>query len=324
MRNLPLLIPLLFMTFVSLGLARPETLIVSCLFALSILAGIWAGERVKWRDNGLGIEEKHVIWAFWISIALVFIQILMLGNVPLLNPAVRTSLSPRLTALTYFLGVPASVYLFLRGRRYALLYPFVVALYAYRTPILVSLLAIGGAYYETAMERKGPGGYRIAGLLLLALLLGVGIGFMRGETLQSLWTRIQGTTSVLDVIILRTGWHGFYHGELQFSGIQSYIIGGYSPRGLIAKFLYIKTGATITGTLLGGIYLDFGIFSLLEGFILGLYYGTIKEATATSTLALYYSTLAYGLVGVETGILDLPVYLLFILGAYVVIDGLRR
>ncbi|NJE09750.1 hypothetical protein [Thermococcus sp. MAR1] len=323
MRNLPVLIPVLFIAFISLGLAQPKTLFVGALFAIAMVIGILKGQKIEWVDTGIDIEEKYMTWAFWISIAIIFIQILILRGIPLLNPAIRTSLNPRLTALTYFLGVPASVYLFLGGRKYALLYPFIVALYAYRTPVLVSVIAIGSAYYESAMEHRKLRSYHLLGILLIATFLGAGISIIRGEAVQSIWTRVQGTTSVLDVIVLRTRWHGFYHGALQLSGVTSYLLGGYSPRGLIAKFLYIKTGVTMTATLLGGMYLDFGILALIEGFLLGVYYGSISGATHNSTRALYYSTLAYGIVGVETGILDLPVYLLFALGAYIVIKGLK-
>ncbi len=324
MKGLPLLIPVAFMAFIAAGLAEPKTIAVGLAFSIAIILGIYRGYRISWRDEGLNIGEKYVVWAFWGAIAIIGLQLLILRDIPLLHPAIRTHLNPRLTALTYFLGVPSSVYLFLRGRRYAIIYPLTVALYAYRTPVLVALLAIGAAYYENlrASGRLKP--FHIALTLIGIAVLGVGMTLMRGESVSSLWTRIQSSTSVLDIIVWRAGWKGLYHGYLQWSGIKSYLAGGYSPRGLVAKFLYVRTGVTITPTLLGGMYLDFGVFAIIEGFLLGLYYGMIERATHPITLALYYTTLAYGLVGVETGVLDLPVYLLFGLGAYIVIVGWRR
>ncbi|AHL21724.1 MULTISPECIES: hypothetical protein [Thermococcus] len=319
--KLPALVPVLFMTYVAVGLAEPKTLAVSLVFALAILFGIRRGDRVEWRDLGFEIDERYVNYAFWIAIGIILYQVIRLGNIPLLHPAIRTHLNPRLTALTYFLGVPASVYLFIRGKRYALLYPVAVSLYAYRTPVLVSIIAIGSAYYESA---KGEGKLdvkKLAGILAGGAGLFLLITFLRGNTLSSLWVRFQSTVSALDVIIWRGDWSGTYGGQLQWAGVASYIWGGYSPRGLIAKFLYVHTGATITATLLGGMYLDFGIFAVIEGFLLGLYYGAVSKATHPTTRALYYSTLAYGIVGVETGILDLPVYVLFLLGAYAVYKG---
>jgi len=317
MKSLPFLVPLLFMLYVALGLAEPKTIAVSAAFALFIVWGIVKGNGVKWRDEGLNIEERYVTYAFWASLAIIGIQIIRLGNVPLLEPYLRTHLNPRLTALTYFLGVPSSVYLFMKGKRYSLLYPVLVSLYAYRTPVLVSAIALGTAYYE---ERRGDTKRLGAIVALGAVLFGV-ITYLRGNALSSLWVRLQSTVSVLDIIVWRGGWRGYYKGALQWAGVKSYLTGGYAPRGLVAKFLYVHTGATITPTLLGGMYLDFGIFALLEGFLLGLYYGMISRAEHPVTKAIYYSTLAYGIVGVETGILDLPVYALFIIGAYILYRG---
>lgn len=321
MKGLPLLIPVLFMAFIALGLAQPKTVAVGLVFSIAILWGIHRGTKVEWEDVGLDIEEKYIVLAFWAAIAIIIIQILNFRSIPLINPAIRTSLNPQLTALTYFLGVPSSVYLFLRGKKYSLIYPIAVTLYAYRTPVLVSLLAVGAAYYEETRESGRLKVLHISVLVVGLLVLGLGMTFLRGETAAGLLTRVQSSTSVLDIIVWRAGWKGLYHGYLQWTGISSYIIGGYSPRGLVAKFLYVHNGVTITPTLLGGMYLDFGVFAILEGFLLGLYYGLIQKAIHPVTKALYYSTLAYGIVGVETGILDLPVYLLFAMGAYIVIYG---
>ncbi|WP_297507339.1 hypothetical protein [Thermococcus sp.] len=323
MSDLPHLIPLFFMLYVALGLAEPKTIAVSVAFAIFIAWGIERGKNVEWKDYGLDVEDKYIVWAFWLSLAIVGLQIGMLHKVPLLNPAVRTNLNPRLTALTYFLGVPSSVYLFMKGRRYSLLYPVVVALYAYRTPVVVSALALGIAYYR---ERNLPGKKSLLALSGIAgggLLLFLLVTFLRGNGLSSLWTRIQSTVSVLDVIVWRGGWSGYYKGALQWAGMKSYLGHGYAPRGLVAKFLYVHTGATITPTLLGGMYLDFGVFALIEGFLLGLYYGMLTKAEHPITKALYYSTLAYGIVGVETGLLDLPVYALFLLAVYILYRGWR-
>jgi len=321
--RLPVLIPLLFITYVAVGLAEPKTIAVSTAFALFILWGIKKGSEIEWRDFGLDIQEKYINWAFWIAIGIILLQIALLRKVPLLEPAIRTHLNPRLTALTYFLGVPSSTYLFMKKKRYALLYPLTVSLYAYRTPILVSVLAMAFAYYEEAREKGRLSRIKLAGLFGVGALLLGAVTYLRGNGLSSLWVRFQSTVSALDVIVWRGNWDGTYRGALQWAGVTSYIKGGYSPRGLVAKFLYVHTGATITPTLLGGMYLDFGVFALIEGFLLGLYYGMISKARHPMTKAIYYSTLAYGIVGVETGILDLPVYALFLIGAYILYRGWR-
>lgn len=321
MRDIPALIPLLLMAYVSLGLAEPKTIAVSTAFALAILLGIRWGKRLEWEDGGVKIDEKYVVYAFWLALAIIVYQIIRLGDVPLLNPSIRVHLNPRLTALTYFLGVLSSVYLFSIGKKYALIYPAAVSLYAYRTPVLVSVIAIGLAYYESARKDGTIDGKKLAGLLAGGAALFLLITVLRGEALSSLWVRFQSTVSALDVIVWRGEWSGTYRGQLQWAGVTSYFVGGYSPRGLIAKFLYVHTGATITATLLGGMYLDFGVFAIVEGLLLGLYYGMIMNAVHPETRAIYYATLAYGIVGVETGILDLPVYTMFLLGMYILYKG---
>ncbi|EHR77707.1 hypothetical protein OCC_09801 [Thermococcus litoralis DSM 5473] len=316
--KLPLVIPILFMTFIALGTASYKTLLVGTLFAMAFSYGIFKGEETPWKEKEFKvIKEEHLVWAFLISLLLIALQIFMIKKVPLLDSSARHLLNPHLTALTYFLGVPSSVYLFSKGKKYSLVYPFLVALYGYRTPVLVSFLAFAVAYFDGKdIELK-----HLAGFSLLILAGLVGIALARGEALGTQLVRVQATTSVLDVIIDRTPWHGFYHGYLQWTGIRSYLLGGYSPRVLVARFLHMTTGVSITPTLLGGMYLDFGVFSIIEGFLLGVYYGMISKAKSLLLKVIYYTTLAYGIVGVETGILDLPVYLFFFVGFYALIRG---
>ncbi|MCA6214711.1 hypothetical protein GQS78_10775 [Thermococcus bergensis] len=316
--GLPLLIPILFVTFITLGIASYKTLLVGTLFAAAFSYGVFKGEKIPWKEREFKfIKEEHLVWAFLISLLLIVLQIFMIRRVPLLDSSARHLLNPRLTALTYFLGVPSSVYLFSKGKKYSLAYPLLVALYGYRTPVLVSFLALGAAYSE---RRSFDLKYLVSFSLLILVGL-IGIALLRGDAISSQLIRIQATTSVLDVIIDRAPWHGFYHGHLQWAGIRSYFLGGYSPRYLVARFLYVETGVSITPTLLGGMYLDFGVFSILEGFLLGIYYGMISKAESLLLKVVYYTTLAYGIVGVETGVLDLPVYVFFFIGFYALIRG---
>ena len=316
--KLSLVIPILFIAFIALGAASYRTLLVGTLFAMAFSYGVFKGEETPWKEKEFKIiKEEYLVWAFLISLLLIALQIFMIRKVPLLASSARHLLNPHLTALTYVLGVPSSVYLFSKGKKYSLVYPFLVALYGYRTPVLVSFLAFGAAYFERM-------NFRLKHLVSfsLTILVGlVGIALLRGETLSTQLVRVQATTSVLDVIINKTPWHGFYHGYLQWAGIRSYILGGYSPRVLVARFLYVMTGVSITPTLLGGMYLDFGLFSIIEGFLLGMYYGMISKAKNLLLKVIYYTTIAYGIVGVETGILDLPVYVFFFVGLYALIRG---
>ncbi|RLF89242.1 hypothetical protein DRN43_04165 [Thermococci archaeon] len=316
--RLPLLIPVTFLVFITFGLASYKTFAIGSLFVLAMTYGILKGNEVRWKDRPLRIiNEKPMLWIFSLSLILIALQILLIRRIPLIDPSAKHLLNPRLTGLTYFLGVPSSIYLFLRGKKYSLFYPVLVALYGYRTPVLVSFIAFGAAYFEE--KRVKLKHLIVFSILILAGFLGIAL--IRGEALGAQLIRIQATTSVLDVIISRAPLHGFYHGALQWAGIRSYILGGYSPRYLVARFLYVKTGVSITPTLLGGMYLDFGVFSILEAYLLGLYYGVISRAKDSFSRVIYYTTLAYGVVGVETGILDLPVYIFFFIGFYLVLRG---
>lgn len=316
--RLPLLIPITFLIFITFGLASYRTLAVGALFALAMTYGILKGGNMDWRDKSLDIiNERYMLWIFYLSLALIVLQIIFIRRIPLMDPSAKHMLNPRLTGLTYFLGVPSSVYLFLKGRKYSLLYPVLVALYGYRTPVLVSFIAFGAAYFEEKQFMVK----HLLGFSALILAGFLGIALIRGETLGTQLVRVQATTSVLDVIISRAPLHGFYHGALQWAGIRSYIIGGFSPRYLVARFLYVKTGVSITPTLMGGMYLDFGVLSVIEAYLLGIYYGMMSRAKNTFSRVIYYITFAYGLVGVETGILDLPVYIFFFIGVYLILRG---
>ncbi|WP_048149796.1 hypothetical protein [Palaeococcus ferrophilus] len=318
--RLSLAVPALFMAFIAAGGANYKTLVIGALFSLAFAYGVARGENVRWLEKPLGLREEHFRGAFVLSLLLILLQLAMIRDVPLIHPSAKALLNSRLTALTYLLGVPSSVYLFLRGKKYSLTYPILVALYAYRTPVMVSLLALGSAYLEE--RRVGMRHIAIFGALLGTAFFGLAV--LRGDALSSQLVRVQATTSVLDVIVTRAPWHGFYHGALQWAGIRSYVIGGFSPRYLTARFLYINTGVSITSTLMGGMYLDFGLFSVIEALLLGLYFGVIGTARELENRVLYYTTLAYALVGVETGILDLPVYLFYLAGFYVVLRGKYR
>lgn len=313
MRGLPLAIPIFLTAFVSLGLARIKTIGVVSLFSILFVYGYNLGSK-KGGKLKLNPIKEEVWWGYIgliLSLLAIVANLVKVGDIPVFHSYLRTSLNPKLTALTYLFGVPSSVYLVLKGKKIGFSFPFLVALYGYRTPILTSAIALALPYLYEMKEGTIKKGL-LVGVIggIVALLLSI----LRGST--EFLVRIQGTTSVLDVIVKRCSLVGFYHGELQFSGITSYLTGGLGPRMLISRYLGVS-GVTTTATLIGGMYLDFGILSGIEMFFLGMYYGAMENLKSNVGRALYYSTLAYGIVGVETGILDLPVYLMFILALIV-------
>lgn len=269
MRDIPLLIPILLILFVSLGLARVKTILVVGAFSLFFVYGYLKGENIGTPRRRIEVNDDVFSVMLILSVIIILIQIANLRGIPLLHPHLRTHLNPKLTGLTYFLGLPSSVYLIIRGKKLGFLYPLMVALYAYRTPVLVALIALTLPYLEDMKKGKKAVEIGVIGIFLLFL-----ISYFRGSL--SFLTRIQGTTSVLDVIVKRCSVVGFYKGELQLAGVKSYIFGGLGPRTMIARYLGIP-GVTITATLIGGMYLDFGLLSSLEMLLLGFYYGIMKS-----------------------------------------------
>lgn len=312
----PYLIPLGFILFISLGLASYKTILIGLAFSLSIFFGIIKGNNTNWKDKKIDlVNDRYIKILFSISLILIITQIFFMKKIPLLETSTRSNLDPLLTSLSYIFGIPSSIYLLMKGKKYSIIFPFVILLYGYRTPFIVSLLSM--LLYSSQKRSKKE----MSILLSLIILGSVIVTLFRGNTIQTMFIRIQGTTSVLDFIIHRVPVYGRYFGGLQWAGIRSYLVGGHSSRAFIGGLLGIKPDVTITGTLLGGMYIDWGIFSIVEGYILGYYFGMISNADQYFTNAIYYTTLSYGIIGIETGILDLPVYLLFIIGFWILIRG---
>ncbi|AFK21780.1 hypothetical protein [Pyrococcus sp. ST04] len=310
MRGLPLIIPIMLVSFVTIGLARVKTIGVVVLFSLLYIYGYSRGTRIGGNlgSISMGDDVRLGYLGLFIAGVIILVQILKIGSVPLLNPSIRSMLNPKLTMLTYLLGVPSSVYLLLNGRKLGLLYPVIISLYAYRTPVLVSVIAISLVYLQKLEKRN------VVLVLTLGVIAFLALSFVR--TGLNFLVRVQGTTSVLDVIVKRCSLLGFYKGKLQMAGITSYLWGGFGPRMMISRYLGVHD-VTTTATLIGGMYLDFGMLAGLEMLLLGFYYGLLENVHSNLGRTLYYSTLAYGIVGVETGLLDLPVYVLFLLGILV-------
>lgn len=314
--KIPYLIPIGFLTFIALGSANYKTLVIGFIFALSFVSGIMKGQNLNWTDHREKyINENRILYIYLIGILLIFLQLLLIRKIPLLDPMAKGSLDPILMLLIYLLGVPSSIYLFMYKKKLSIFYPILITLFGYRTPFLVVLIGFIAHYVS---EEREISNLKLISIVSLGILGLFGVTLVRGGGIESLLIRLQATTSVLDSIVNEFPLYGHYFGSLQWAGIDSYIIGGFSPRALTARLLGIRSGVTITSTLLGGMYIDFGIFSVVEGFILGAFYGVLSQGDKFLTKTIYYTTLAYGLVGIETGILDLPVYILFLIGFWII------
>ncbi len=263
------------------------------------------------------------------------------GAVPLIEPAARMKLSVPLTYASTFL-VPAGLILGARvcegyrrgtlGRGEARMYllalgactVFLITLLGFRTQTAVGVLSF------LILMRI----YRLVGnaeilAALLALLGAVGaIGAYRlasGGGEAGLWEvvggRAQLTVAVYDQLVrqlqeaggLLTGYYGGRLALSTFSSFLGFVPGpGLGARTAVAMEFGV-TGISMTSTLLGTVVLDLGLVGVvLFGLATGAAVGSGK-AISSSPLgaALYSILLAYMLTGIETGLVDFSVLLLF-------------
>jgi len=86
----------------------------------------------------------------------------------------------------------------------------------------------------------------------------------------------------------------------------------YSPRRYIAEMVGMDVSAT--STILGPLAVDFGLIGIFVGMaFLGYLLAKLYERKSPLGVSLYCIVLAYSLIGIETGIVDLEVLLIFFL-----------
>ena len=293
--------------------------IVGCLAAFVI------GEKIGFKKfkAKLNFDLKKVrTWSlivFAIALASLHFDFYSAGGIPLFNTAIRRFLNPWLTSIA-FLMVPASALLISTLKKNAKLKTIalilftagMMALLGYRTEVLAALIS-GGlvAYYCEIFEAK-----EALAIALVAILAFTGMTLMRGG-LQNY--RFATTLGAFDFIAEETGSFGLTHGSVQFADVVKMIakepvVGG---RHLIASIIGGRPGVSITSTLYGPPFADFGVFALIEFLLLGLLAGGLykfaKEKKGVFAAA-HAIVLTFLLLGIETGITDLIIWIYFVLG----------
>ncbi len=200
-----------------------------------------------------------------------------------------------------------------------------MALLGYRTQVLITLVAsmIVVILWELVTVAE------------LFAITSVAVGFfaimtfLRTETtgahvgiLESISIRTGLTLDIYDTMAQLGGYLGFTKGQTYMAAIRSFatLMPGiaFSPRRYIAIFAGAG-GISMTSTILGPIALDFGLVGTIVamvalGFFLQRSYMLVKAASGTRKsymTALYGLTLGYALIGIETGLVDYEVLLLF-------------
>ncbi len=172
---------------------------------------------------------------------------------------------------------------------------------------------------------------------ILALLGIIFVGYSRAilqgspiGPLQDIGARVGLTLSVYDYLVKRFMPFGANKGYTFLASFSSFIPGipgpRLGPRTIVAQ-LFGVTGISMTSTLLGTIVLDLGIigiilFMLILGQILGTAHGAAKGGGSMG-IGAYSVLLAYTLVGIETGLVDFNVLMMFLFG-YLVVRGKKE
>jgi uncharacterized membrane protein len=92
--------------------------------------------------------------------------------------------------------------------------------------------------------------------------------------------------------------------------------------------MYGVQDISMTSTLFGTVVLDFGIpgiavFAVCLGFVVGLAYHTMKNTKGALPTGIFSLLIAYTLVGIETGLVDLIVFVLFFTSFLILVNPKR-
>jgi len=340
----PVLFALAYLLFLSLGSVSLLSFSLVVLFLLVFHLSFRLASGIRARRLPL---ERH---AGRLGVALLLLSLLALCldlyrayTVPLLDPQARLKLSVAYTYAATFL-VPGGVLIaavigrsfsagrlpLQRARTYSFLLAaaviFMISLLGYRTQSVVSLLA-----FAIVMHR-----YRIIGTaeVLLALggvLLSVAlVGYYRAAAMGSdtgivdavagraaltlmLYDYVVGTLYQKGLLLT-----GYYRGEVALATFSSFLdfVPGYTlgPRTIVAGSFGV-TGVSLTSTLLGTVVLDLGapgvvLFALALGAVLGATHALSWQGSTLAS-ALFATCFAYLIVGIETGLVDFNVFVLY-------------
>jgi oligosaccharide repeat unit polymerase len=340
----PLVIfPIVYLLFISVSDYR-----LSNLALLSVGAGLlffYLGVRFSsftFKEIELNEKTKSAaIFLFTVGLIFLLADLISAGAIPLFNPSARSRLVVLYTMLAQFIP-PGGILLIaffgeeykkgkleLKKARILALSVFFVSLalistLGFRTQIIVTLLGSFIAMYLTGLV----GFVEVILSLILAGLGIVSLGYYRAVIQGSpigffevIGARIGLTLSVYDYLVKRFMPFGANKGYTLLATFSSLIPGipgsRLGPRTIVARLFGI-TGISVTSTLLGTIVLDLGIvgvvlFMFILGHVLGTGYRAAKTGFAMG-VGIYSIFLAYSLVGIETGLVDFNVLMMFFFG----------
>ena len=269
------------------------------------------------------------------------LDLIIAGGVPLFNVQARNSLDPFFTMMSHLFPMGSILLISYVGLTkkfsykkakfisifFTFLSLFLMALLGYRTQVIFVLFgalicgSMVGVWKKSELIIIGIGSlFSLLSLTMgLDILLGVNLSLF-----ESLRTRVSLTTDVMDILANMGGAFGLTNGAIHIA-THPYLARlmpgvAYSPRRMIAVIVGERS-VSVTSTIFGPLVIDFGLIGVIIGmaflgfFLSNFYKSADREKGERKVLlvGLYSMVLSYTIIGIETGIVDLEVILLFMI-----------
>ncbi|NPV51528.1 MAG: oligosaccharide repeat unit polymerase [Candidatus Methanofastidiosum sp.] len=307
-------------------------------FSLLYLFLTYEGRIIKYLE-----DNTYNLIFILLSLGFIFyvLGLIIAGGIPLFDVQARNSLDPFFTMVSHLFPMGSILlisyvgltnkYTYKKARFISIFFTFIslflMALLGYRTQVIFVLLgalisgSMVGIWKKSELLIIGLGALISLFALTMTrdLILGVNLSLF-----DSLKTRISLTTDVMDILSNMGGVFGLTNGAIHIA-THPYLARlmpgvAYSPRRMIAV-LVGERSVSVTSSIFGPLVIDFGILGVIVGMaFLGFFLSNLyKKAESTQgerkiiLVGLYSMVLSYTLIGIETGIVDLEVLLLFMI-----------
>ncbi len=313
------------------------------LFVFSAIAffsvGFYISKNFNFRKNVLDNDAKKIGFLIYlISLLCLLVDLFYTHKIPVIDPIARKKLHVGLTYASTFIVLGGLLIAsdiaknngkkaFTRLVALAVVTTFLVGLLGFRTQIAVSLISFVILLYLSRVIGIAEVAIGIGGVIALISI----IGFFRAEKLgysiamiEVISKRAGLTLNIFDYIVselttAKSFLTGIYHGKISMATFSSFL--GFvpgprlGPRTIVAREFGVE-GVTLTSTLLGTVALDLGyigvmLFSCIIGFVTGLTYHGYMQSKSPVQAAFFSLIFAYVLTGIETGLVDFNVFVLF-------------
>lgn len=331
----PEILILAYLIYISLSSYRISNLSLFVVFSSFIF--FEGGRKLGIRKSEIKLNEnmkKITLLLFLISLIFLFLDLNYAKAIPLFTPSLRRNLNVFYTSLAFLLPPACIFFIAYAGKNFEkkeariyssavfILSLFLISLLGFRTQIMVLIL---GSIIAARLSRL-INAFEVFFGLILAILALIFFSYLRASSegsafflFNTISSRIGITLGIFDFVVHRFFPFGASRGYATLAIFSSFIPGfpgpKLGPRTFLANMLFGIRGISMTSTLLGLPFLDFGIFGawlcmLLLGYILSSAYNLAKSGKELAT-GVYSLLLAYAIAGIETGIADFIVVVFF-------------